>query len=75
MQWSTETCSFLPFDARFPVIFPRDVPITRLIARSYHGQNYHSAGTNHLLSMLLKRLWRVSGKKAIKKCTNHCMIL
>ena len=31
--------SFLPYDARFPVILPRDSPVTRLIVRSYHEEN------------------------------------
>ena len=32
---------FLPYDARFPVILPRDSPATRLIVRSYHEENNH----------------------------------
>ena len=65
---------FLPYDASFPVILQRDSPVTRLIVRSYHDENNHSAGTNHLLSMLSRRLWVVSGQEVIKECTNHCMI-
>ena len=65
---------FLPYDARFPVILPRNSPVTRLIFRSYHEENNHSAGTNHLLSMLSRRFWVVSEREIIKECTNHCMI-
>ena len=64
---------FLPYDARFPVILPRDSPVTRLIVRSYHEENNHSAGTNHL-SMLSRRFWGVSGREVIKECANHCII-
>ena len=65
---------FLPYDARFPVILPRNSPVTRLIVRSYHEENNHSAGTNHLLSLLSRRFWVVSEREIIKECTNHCMI-
>ena len=34
----------------------------------------HSAGTNHLLSVLLRRFWVVAGWEVIKECTNNCMI-
>ena len=65
---------FLPYDARFPVILPRDSLFTRLIVWSYHEENNHSAGTNHLLPMLLRRFWVVAGQEVIKEYTNHCMI-
>ena len=45
----------LPYNARFPVILPRDSCVTRLIVRWYHEENNHSAGTNHLLLMLSSR--------------------
>ena len=65
---------FLPYDERFPVILPRDRPVTRLFVKSYYEENDHSADTNHLLSMLSKRFWVVAGREVIKECTNHCMI-
>ena len=58
---------FLSFDAGFPVILPRDSPVTRLIVRSYHEQNNHSADTNHLLSMLSRIFWVVSRHEVIKE--------
>ena len=64
----------LPYDARFPVILPRDSCLTRLIVRPYHEENNHSAGTNHLLSVLSRRFWEIAGREVIKECTNHCMI-
>ena len=65
---------FLPYDARFPVILPSDSCVTRLIVRSYHEENNHSPGTNHLLSMLSRRFWVIAGREVIKECTNHCII-
>ena len=65
---------FLPYDAKFPVILPRDSPVTRYIVSSYHEEINHSVGTNHLLSMLSRRFGVVSGREVIKECTNHCMI-
>ena len=53
---------FLPYDVSFPVILPRDSPVTRLIFSSYHEENNHSAGTNHLSSMLSTRFWYLDEK-------------
>ena len=64
---------FLPYDTRFPEILPRDSLVIRLIVRSYHKENNHSAVTN-LLAMQSRRFSVVSGRDIIKKCTNHCMI-
>ena len=65
---------FLPYDARFTVILPRDCCATRLIIMSYHEENNNSAGTSHLLSMLSRRSWVIAGREFIKEWTNHCMI-
>ena len=65
---------FLPYDARFLLILPRDSPVTRMIVRSYHEENNLSSGANHLLSMLSRRSWVVAGREVIKECTNHCII-
>ena len=65
---------FLSYDARFPVILPRKNCVTRLIVRSCHEENNHSAVTNHLLSMLSRRFLVIAGQEVIKECTNHCMI-
>ena len=64
---------FLPYDTRFPEILSRDSLVIRLIVRSYHKENNHSAVTN-LLAMQSRRFSVVSGRDIIKECPNHCMI-
>ena len=38
---------YLPYDARFSIILPRRMWVTKLIVRSYHINDGHAAGTNH----------------------------
>ena len=43
---------YLPYDVRFPMIFPRGHWVTKLIVKHYHEQANHSAGTNFVLSQI-----------------------
>jgi hypothetical protein len=43
---------FLPFDFRFPIIFPRKNLITKLIVKRYPENGKHVSGTNQTLSSL-----------------------
>ena len=63
----------LPFNARFPIILPRKHWTTKLIVKHYHEQGKHSAGTNHVLSMISTRFWIISGREEIREWERQCM--
>ena len=63
---------YLPYDARFPIILPRNHWVTRLIVKHYHEFGNHTGGTNHTLSAISEKFWIVSGREAIREYENEC---
>ena len=64
----------LPYDARCPIILPRDDPLTKLIVKHYHDATYHG-GTNQTLAALSERFWIPAGREAVRqweKICRHC---
>lgn len=41
---------YLPYDIRYQITLGGESPMTMLIVKSYHDDNNHSAGTNHILT-------------------------
>ena len=68
---------YLPYDARFPIILPRGMWVSKLILRSYHIKDGHAARTNHTLANLSQRFWLMHGREEIRqieKESNTCKI-
>ena len=63
---------FLPQDARFPIILPRNNCVTKLIVKHYHEKNDHAGGTNQLLAALSNRFWIISGREVIWEWEKEC---
>ena len=64
----------LPYDARCPIILPRDDPLTKLIVKHYHDATYHG-GTNQTLAALSELFWIPAGREAVRqweKICRHC---
>mgnify|MGYP001799911070 CR=1 FL=1 len=64
---------FIPYEARYPIILPRNNHITKLVVKAYHEDTNHSAGRNHLLSLLSSKFWVMSGREVIRECIEHCL--
>jgi ribonuclease HI len=62
----------LPMEARYPIILPRKIWVTRLIVKSYHEKGNHSFGTNQLMSELSSRYWIISAREEIREFQNKC---
>ena len=62
---------YLSYDARFPIILPRGMWVNKLIVRSYHIKDGHSAGTNHTLANL-SRFWLMQGREEIPQEEKEC---
>ena len=64
--------NYLPFDARYPIILPRESGVTRLIVKSYHERGNHAVGTNHTSSLLSARFWVMQGREEIRDSEREC---
>ena len=58
---------FLPQDARFLVIPPRTICVTKLIVKHYHKKDNHAGGTNQLLMAFSTRFWIIPGREEIQE--------
>ena len=67
-----ENADYLSYEAKYPLILPRGVWLTKLIVRSYHERNGHSPGTNHVLALLSARFWIIRGRQEIREVQNDC---
>ena len=65
--------SELPYEARHPLLLPKNDPVTKLIIRHYHEDGDHQLGLEHTLAELRQRYWVVSGREAVKKHNAGCL--
>ena len=65
--------SELPYEARHPLLLPKNGPVTKLIIRHYHEDGDHQLGLEHTLAELRQRYWVVSGREAVKKHNAGCL--
>jgi hypothetical protein len=66
--------SDLPFDAKHPIILPRDHHVTMLIVQMYHLLGRHVRGVNGVLSDLRGRYWVVHGREVVKRHEGACLL-
>ena len=62
----------LPWEARYPIILPRNHRVTTRIIKDAHEKCHHG-GTNHVLSKLSSRYWIQSAREAIRDWERQCM--
>ncbi len=61
----------ISFDAKHPIILPKDHPLTELIVMDNHKQSGH-VGRDHVLSNLQQQYWIIHGKATIKAVLRKC---
>ncbi|XP_064624612.1 uncharacterized protein LOC135486060 [Lineus longissimus] len=65
--------SDLPYDAKHPIILPKNHHVTELVIRHYHKIGRHIRGVNGLLADIRVRFWPVNGREAVKKSGRGCI--
>ena len=65
--------SFLPYDAKHPMLLPKDSPVSILILRDIHERIGHM-GKNSMLSELRQKFWIPQVFSCIKKICSKCVI-
>ena len=62
----------LPYDARHPILLPKDHPVTKLIIVDAHEARGHGTGVEHLLTELRSRYWVIKGRRAVRNVVEKC---
>ncbi len=62
----------LHYDARFPIILPKNNHVTTLLIDQTHQQQLH-AGLSHVLTILLRKYWIVQARSQVKQVLHHCI--
>ncbi|XP_041451286.1 uncharacterized protein LOC121404934 [Drosophila obscura] len=65
--------STLGFDARHPIILPRDHPLTFVIIMHFHRKHHH-AGPQSLLGSNRLQFWPIGGMKTVSRALRKCII-
>ena len=66
--------SSLPFDARHPIMLPKNHHVTTLIIRECHLEGYHVRGVNGVLAELRVKYWPIDGREAVKRLERNCIV-
>ncbi|UYV82753.1 hypothetical protein LAZ67_22000737 [Cordylochernes scorpioides] len=65
--------SNLSSSQKYPMILPKNHPITRLIIQEYH-QRYLHAGPQLVLSLIRNKYWILGGRYIVKRVVKNCLI-
>lgn len=65
--------SDLPYDAKHPIIIPKQSHFAQLLVRWYHAKNLH-ASTTLLLATIRSRFWITGGRRTVKNLIHRCII-
>ncbi|KAJ8970483.1 hypothetical protein NQ317_016239, partial [Molorchus minor] len=57
--------SLVEYNLKFPIIFPQNSPLTKLIIRNEHLKQLH-AGPHTLLATIRQKYWIINGKTIVK---------
>ena len=72
VEGRTQNAEFLPDATRHPIVLPRHSWVTQLIVKDQHEVANHSAGVNHICSLLMQRFWIIAGREAVRECEQRC---
>ena len=64
--------SGLTFEAKHPVLLPKDHDVTKLFIRHVHEDGGHELGIEHTVSELRQRVWIIGARQQVKKCIWSC---
>ncbi|XP_043063808.1 uncharacterized protein LOC122319973 [Drosophila ficusphila] len=64
--------SLLDYDARHPILLPKNHPVTQAIVAQFHHKFLH-AGPQSLLAALRQRFWPIGGRKIVAAIVNKCI--
>jgi hypothetical protein len=64
--------SYLEYEAKHPILLPKQHPVTQSIIMHYHVQFLH-AGPQCLLANIRQRYWPIGGIKAVSSVVNKCI--
>ena len=64
--------STLPFDAKFPILLPRNNHVTKLIVLNCHHNVFHDR-TNGTLAEVRSRFWIIKGRQYVKSIIRPCV--
>ncbi|XP_075148904.1 uncharacterized protein LOC142222573 [Haematobia irritans] len=64
--------SFLDFDARHPIILPKNHPITKSMILYFHEKCLH-AGPQCLLAAIRQQYWPLGGRKIVSSVISKCV--
>ena len=67
-----QNASELSYDAKYPILLPKDHAITKLVISDRHERLGHGTGTEHLLAELRARFWVVKGRRAVRNVVESC---
>ena len=63
----------LAYDAKYPIILPKDHPLTRLIIVNRHEKIGHNSGAEHLLTEVRSRFWVIKGRRTVRNIVEKCL--
>ncbi|XP_037926620.1 uncharacterized protein LOC119661370 [Hermetia illucens] len=64
------SASNLSYDAKHQLLIPYNDPLTKLLTRMIHGDNFHR-GPQTLLSITRQRVWPIKGKSIARSVVQH----
>ncbi|XP_036347061.1 uncharacterized protein LOC118756403 isoform X2 [Rhagoletis pomonella] len=64
--------SNLDFEAKHPLLLPKQHPVTNALIEFYHRKLLH-AGPQSLLASIRQQYWPIGGRKTVAKIVNKCI--
>ncbi|XP_053968620.1 uncharacterized protein LOC128870048 [Anastrepha ludens] len=64
--------SNLEFEAKHPLLLPKQHPVTSALIKFYHRKLLH-AGPQSLLASIRQQFWPIGGRKTVSKIINKCL--
>ena len=62
----------LSYDARCPVILPKNSHLTKLVILHTHESVGHGLGCKHTLTQLRSKFWVLRGRQVVRTIIQHC---
>ena len=63
----------IPYSTKFPILLPKNHPLTLLVLRQPHERVAHN-GPKETLTELRSRYWVLKGRSLVKQYINHCTL-